>query len=62
MFPSSQWNPKHNRHQGGTVNYDDKADNNDDNEDDDDDYNDDDDEYEMYTFKKNVGIWKLKLY
>ena len=45
--------PKHNRHQGGTVNYDDDGDNDDDDDDDDDDNNDDDDDYDD-VYSKNV--------
>ena len=44
--------PKHDRHLGGTVNYDDVGDNDDDDDDDDDDNNDDDDDYDdVYSNK-----------
>ena len=42
--------PKHDRHQGGTVNYDDIGDiNDDDDDDDDDDFGDDDDDDDIFS-------------
>ena len=47
----------HDRHQGGTVNYDDDGDNDDYHDDEDDDNNDDDDDYnDVYSKTFFVGL------
>ena len=53
--------PNHDRHQGGTVNYDDDGDSDDDDDDHDDDNNDDDNDYDDKYYKSSFFCWTIKV-